>query len=94
MKKVIDPIELAEEIDKYCGDYYKHGDDAYDKTAVRIAIGLAPGVEVIDPTIIDTLEKMYEDANVSKFTSVACCAGYRQGIRDCINVLKGVDLGR
>lgn len=92
MKRLIDKMVLLKDIENYCGDYFCHDEDSFDKTAVRIQIGLAPEIDVIDPAVIDTLEKIYNDVNVSKFTSVACCTGYMQGIRDCINILKGVEL--
>lgn len=44
--RLIDADDTLDTIEKYCGDYFNHDDQSFDKNAVRIAIKMA---ETIDP---------------------------------------------
>ena len=44
--RLIDAEDTLDTIEKYCGDYFNHDDQSFDKNAVRIAIKMA---ETIDP---------------------------------------------
>lgn len=44
--KLIDADDTLDTIEKYCGDYFNHDDQSFDKNAVRIVIKMA---ETIDP---------------------------------------------
>lgn len=44
--RLIDADDTLNTIEKYCGDYFNHDDQSFDKNAVRIAIKMA---ETIDP---------------------------------------------
>jgi hypothetical protein len=46
MPTYIEKEVLMDEIEKYCGDYFCHDEDSFDKSAVRIAIKLAPTADV------------------------------------------------
>ena len=44
--RLIDADDTLDTIEKYCGDYFNHDDQSFDRNAVRIAIKMA---ETIDP---------------------------------------------
>lgn len=44
--RLIDADDTLDTIEKYCGDYFNHDDQSFDKNAVRIVIKMA---ETIDP---------------------------------------------
>lgn len=44
--RLIDADDTLDTIEKYCGDYFNHDDQSFDKNAVRIAIKMA---ETINP---------------------------------------------
>lgn len=44
--RLIDADDTLDTIEKYCGDYFNHDDQSFDKNAVRITIKMA---ETIDP---------------------------------------------
>ena len=46
MARLIDADDTLDTIEKYCGDYFNHDDQSFDKNAVRIVIKMA---ETIDP---------------------------------------------
>lgn len=44
--RLIDADDTLDTIEKYCGDYFNHDNQSFDKNAVRIVIKMA---ETIDP---------------------------------------------
>lgn len=47
MPTYIEKEALMDEIEKYCGDYFCHDEDSFDKCAVRMAVKLAPTADVV-----------------------------------------------
>ena len=46
--ELIDKAALLKDVENFCGDYFCHDEDSFDKNAVRMAFKLAPVIDAVE----------------------------------------------